>query len=80
MRAKLILNGKTDTAPLEVMTVMEDFAEEYRGNAYNLIAKNCSHFCNDACIRLTAKSNPQLDQSPSFFFFFFLKGLKRFLF
>ncbi|KDO42984.1 hypothetical protein CISIN_1g032500mg [Citrus sinensis] len=44
--------------PAEVRTVMEDLAEEYKGNAYNLITKNCNHFCNDACIRLTGNPIP----------------------
>ncbi|KAI6682366.1 hypothetical protein NL676_036247 [Syzygium grande] len=50
---KTILIGKTDTSPAEVRAVMEDLAQEYRGNAYDLITKNCNHFYNDACIKLT---------------------------
>ncbi|KAG8643752.1 deSI-like protein At4g17486 isoform X2 [Manihot esculenta] len=50
---KTILIGKTEIGPAEVRAVMEELAEKYRGNAYNLITKNCNHFCNDACIRLT---------------------------
>ncbi|KAJ4841591.1 hypothetical protein Tsubulata_048677 [Turnera subulata] len=55
---KSILIGKTDLGPAEVRAVMEDLAEVYRGNAYNLITKNCNHFCNDACIRLTGNPIP----------------------
>lgn len=55
---KSILIGKTDVGPLEVRAVMEQLAEEYKGSAYNLITKNCNHFCNDACIRLTANPIP----------------------
>ncbi|PRQ50457.1 putative PPPDE putative peptidase domain-containing protein [Rosa chinensis] len=55
---KAILIGKTDVGPLEVRTVMEQLAEQYRGNAYNLITKNCNHFCNDACMRLTGNPIP----------------------
>lgn len=44
--------------PMEVRKMMEDLAEVYKGNAYNLISKNCNHFCNDACIRLTGNSIP----------------------
>ncbi|XP_050381828.1 deSI-like protein At4g17486 [Argentina anserina] len=55
---KSILIGKTDVGPLEVRAVMESLAEQYRGNAYNLITKNCNHFCNDACIRLTGNPIP----------------------
>ena len=42
----------------QVRAVMEELAEEYKGNAYNLITKNCNHFCNDACIRLTGNPIP----------------------
>ncbi|XP_062089952.1 deSI-like protein At4g17486 [Humulus lupulus] len=55
---KTILIGKTDMGPSEVRTVMEELAEVYKGNAYNLITKNCNHFCNDACIRLTRNAIP----------------------
>lgn len=55
---KTILIGKTDMGPGEVKTVMEELAAEYRGNAYNLITKNCNHFCNDACLRLTGNPIP----------------------
>ncbi|XP_030968367.1 deSI-like protein At4g17486 [Quercus lobata] len=55
---KTIFIGKTDLGPDEVRAVMEELAGEYRGNAYNLITKNCNHFCNDACIRLTGNPIP----------------------
>lgn len=55
---KTILIGKTDMGPAEVRAVIEELAEVYRGNAYNLITKNCNHFCNDACIRLTGNPIP----------------------
>ncbi|XP_034695511.1 deSI-like protein At4g17486 [Vitis riparia] len=55
---KAILIGWTDVGPEEVRGIMGDFAEEYKGNAYNLITKNCNHFCNDACIRLTGNPIP----------------------
>ncbi|KAJ7962780.1 DeSI-like protein [Quillaja saponaria] len=55
---KTILIGKTDMETGEVRTIMEELAGEYRGNAYNLISKNCNHFCNDACVRLTGNPIP----------------------
>ncbi|KAB1218780.1 hypothetical protein CJ030_MR3G026660 [Morella rubra] len=55
---KTILIGKTDMVQAEVRAVMEELAGEYRGNAYNLITKNCNHFCNDACIRLAGNPIP----------------------
>ncbi|KAI9076018.1 hypothetical protein K1719_042034 [Acacia pycnantha] len=55
---KTILIGKTDMGADEVRRVMEELAGEYKGNTYNLITKNCNHFCNDACIRFTGNSIP----------------------
>ncbi|XP_010245553.1 PREDICTED: deSI-like protein At4g17486 [Nelumbo nucifera] len=56
---KSILIGRTDLGPREVRAFMEKLAEEYTGNTYNLITKNCNHFCNDACLRLTGKPIPR---------------------
>lgn len=55
---KSILIGRTDLGPKEVRAFMEKLAEEYSGNTYNLITKNCNHFCNDVCLRLTRKPIP----------------------
>lgn len=55
---KTILIGKTDMGPSEVRAVMEELADNYKGNAYNLITKNCNHFCNDACIKITGNPIP----------------------
>ncbi|KAL2234572.1 deSI-like protein At4g17486 [Sesamum indicum] len=55
---KSILMGWTEMSPGEVRRVMEELADKYRGNAYNLITKNCNHFCNDACVRLTGNPIP----------------------
>ncbi|WMV35169.1 hypothetical protein MTR67_028554 [Solanum verrucosum] len=53
---KTILIGWTEKTPREVRRVMEELADKYKGNAYNLITKNCNHFCSDACVKLT--NNP----------------------
>lgn len=55
---KSILIGHTNMTPGDVRVVMEDFASKYRGISYNLITKNCNHFCNDACVRLTGSPIP----------------------
>ena len=31
----------------------------YNGDMYHLIAKNCNHFCKDACYKLTGNSIPK---------------------
>ncbi|KAK6139584.1 hypothetical protein DH2020_026674 [Rehmannia glutinosa] len=55
---KSILIGWTNMTRGGIGGVMEELSEKYRGNAYNLITKNCNHFCNDACIRLTGNPIP----------------------
>ncbi|KAE9621293.1 hypothetical protein Lal_00023560 [Lupinus albus] len=55
---KTIAIGKTDMEHGEVKGLMEELANEYKGNAYNLITKNCNHFCNAACLKLTGNHIP----------------------
>ncbi|KAL8230417.1 hypothetical protein R6Q57_000195 [Mikania cordata] len=56
---KQILIGWTEKDLREVRGIMDDLAEDYKGISYNLITKNCNHFCNDVCVRLTGKSIPR---------------------
>lgn len=51
--------GWTEKTPREVRRVMEELADKYKGNAYNLITKNCNHFCSDACVKLTNNPIPR---------------------
>ncbi|XP_059303520.1 deSI-like protein At4g17486 [Lycium ferocissimum] len=55
---KAILIGWTEMSHGQVRRVMEELADKYKGNAYNLITKNCNHFCNDACLKLTGNPIP----------------------
>ncbi|KAK9145049.1 hypothetical protein Sjap_004952 [Stephania japonica] len=52
---KSILIGRTDLGPHEVHKFMEELSKSYTGTSYNLITKNCNHFCNDVSLRLTGK-------------------------
>ncbi|AEC07669.1 putative PPPDE putative peptidase domain-containing protein [Arabidopsis thaliana] len=56
---KSILVGKTDLVAKEVRVFMEKLAEEYQGNKYHLITRNCNHFCNEVCLKLAQKSIPR---------------------
>lgn len=56
---KSIFIGTTDLNPKDVRVFMEKLAQEYSGNTYHLISKNCNHFCNDVSLKLTAKSIPR---------------------
>jgi len=56
---KSIFIGSTDMGARDVRELMERMAEDYSGNTYHLIQKNCNHFCDDVCVKLTGKSTPR---------------------
>lgn len=55
---KSILLGSTDMSLFEFRLFMQHLASSYHGNTYHLIAKNCNHFTNEVCTRLTGKPIP----------------------
>ncbi|KAG2254887.1 hypothetical protein Bca52824_085023 [Brassica carinata] len=40
------------------LPTMEELAEIYKGSSYNLITKNCNHFCDEICVKLTGNPIP----------------------
>ncbi|CAI0524740.1 unnamed protein product [Linum tenue] len=55
---RAVLLGNTNLSRAEVQTLMEHISADYHGDCYHLIAKNCNHFTNEACMRLTGKPIP----------------------
>ena len=55
---KSILLGSTDMSLFEFRLFMQHLASKYHGNTYHLIAKNCNHFTDEVCMRLTGKRIP----------------------
>ncbi|KAH9313895.1 hypothetical protein KI387_022522, partial [Taxus chinensis] len=55
---KSVFIGSTTLSPAELREFIEQHAGNYNGDTYHLIAKNCNHFCNDICSRLTGNSIP----------------------
>ncbi|MCD7453526.1 hypothetical protein HAX54_021261 [Datura stramonium] len=53
-----VLLGSTDMSRSEVRSFMEHISEKYHGDSYHLIAKNCNHFADEVCSRLTGKPIP----------------------
>ncbi|XP_066372288.1 deSI-like protein At4g17486 [Miscanthus floridulus] len=49
-----VLVGTTELGRAEVRALMSDLAAEFPGDAYNLVSRNCNHFCDAACRRLVA--------------------------
>ncbi|KAL5551397.1 hypothetical protein UlMin_001573, partial [Ulmus minor] len=53
-----VLLGSIDMSRSEFRSLMEHLSAEYHGDTYHLIAKNCNHFSNEVCMRLTGKPIP----------------------
>ncbi|KAG0513150.1 hypothetical protein BDA96_10G076900 [Sorghum bicolor] len=49
-----VLVGTTELSRAEVRALMSDLAADFPGDAYNLVSRNCNHFCDAACRRLVA--------------------------
>ncbi|RRT50189.1 hypothetical protein B296_00051904, partial [Ensete ventricosum] len=50
--------GTTDMSRSEFRVFIEDLAGKYHGDTYHLIIKNCNHFTDEVCVRLTGKPIP----------------------
>ncbi|WOG86319.1 hypothetical protein DCAR_0205521 [Daucus carota subsp. sativus] len=53
-----VLLGTTDMSHSEFRSFMENLSGKFHGDTYHLIAKNCNHFTNEVCLRLTGKGIP----------------------
>ncbi|KAL1548003.1 deSI-like protein [Salvia divinorum] len=53
-----ILLGSTDMSRSEICSFMDLIADQYQGNTYNLIYKNCNHFTDEVSHCLTGKRIP----------------------
>ncbi|XP_039023917.1 deSI-like protein At4g17486 isoform X2 [Hibiscus syriacus] len=56
---KSVFIGTTTLDPVQVRDFMEHYSERYNGDTYHLIVKNCNHFCDDICQKLTGKRIPK---------------------
>ncbi|XP_041998069.1 deSI-like protein At4g17486 [Salvia splendens] len=54
-----IFIGTTHLNPHQVRDFMEKQATNYCGDTYHLVVKNCNHFCEDICYKLTGKRIPK---------------------
>ena len=53
-----IVIGETDMDPQEVQEVVQQLGSAYRGNAYHLLERNCNHFSDELCHKLTGHHAP----------------------
>ncbi|KAA6418649.1 MAG: hypothetical protein FRX49_07508 [Trebouxia sp. A1-2] len=42
----------------DVSGAVQEMGEQYKGNAYHLLQRNCNHFSNDLCVKLTGQPAP----------------------
>ncbi|KAI0125473.1 PPPDE putative peptidase domain-containing protein [Xylariales sp. AK1849] len=53
-----ILHGFTFATPAEIDTIIRSTSEAFPGTSYNLLTKNCNHFTQTLCERLTGRRGP----------------------
>ncbi|KAJ6926325.1 hypothetical protein NC651_010679 [Populus alba x Populus x berolinensis] len=56
-REKIVL-GKTSCSIFKVNQILRELSREWPGDAYDLLAKNCNHFCDEFCERLGVPKLP----------------------
>ncbi|KAI3808797.1 hypothetical protein L1987_24758 [Smallanthus sonchifolius] len=53
-----IVLGKTSLSKSKVNQILREFSREWPGNCYDLLSKNCNHFCNEFCESLGVPKLP----------------------
>ncbi|KAF5812353.1 putative PPPDE peptidase domain, PPPDE putative peptidase domain superfamily [Helianthus annuus] len=54
-----ILMGTTKLSVIQVQRFIELQSNNYYGDTYHLFGKNCNHFCEDMCYKLTGNKIPK---------------------
>ncbi|ORZ14716.1 PPPDE putative peptidase domain-domain-containing protein [Absidia repens] len=50
--------GYTNLTNDQIHKLIQDISKDYVGTSYNLLTRNCNHFTDDLCVRLTGKHAP----------------------
>ena len=50
--------GETNLSQTEVQQVVARLGQEYKGNRYHLLQRNCNHFATELCFQLVGKHAP----------------------
>ncbi|KAA8539954.1 hypothetical protein F0562_026646 [Nyssa sinensis] len=53
-----IVLGKTNFSTSKVNQILRELSREWPGNSYDLLSKNCNHFCDEFCERLGVPKLP----------------------
>ncbi|EPS60906.1 hypothetical protein M569_13897, partial [Genlisea aurea] len=56
---KSILMGTTAMDGFQCRLFVERIVEDYSGQVYHIVARNCNHFSDDLCYNLTGKKIPR---------------------
>ncbi|CAG8560099.1 15052_t:CDS:10 [Acaulospora morrowiae] len=57
------LMGYTSKDKEEIKSIIDELSNEWSGNSYNLLTRNCNHFSSELCIRLVGKPAPSKTSS-----------------
>ncbi|GLT31216.1 hypothetical protein SLA2020_059680 [Shorea laevis] len=53
-----IVLGQTNCSIFKVNQILQELSREWPGHAYDLLSKNCNHFCDELCERLGVPKLP----------------------
>ena len=53
-----IILGETQLSREEVHSIVQRMGQEYKGNLYHLLQRNCNHFSDDLAFRLCGNQAP----------------------
>ncbi|XP_010537155.1 PREDICTED: deSI-like protein At4g17486 [Tarenaya hassleriana] len=56
-REKIVI-GRTECSIFLVNQILRELSREWPGHSYDLLSKNCNHFCNEFCDRLGVQKLP----------------------
>ncbi|XWS48472.1 hypothetical protein CRYUN_Cryun13aG0080300 [Craigia yunnanensis] len=68
-RESMIL-GRTNFSIFKVNQILRELSREWPGSSYDVLSKNCNHFCDEFCERLGVQRLPVMffsTSSPSFY-------------
>ncbi|KAE8729953.1 hypothetical protein F3Y22_tig00003041pilonHSYRG00308 [Hibiscus syriacus] len=56
-RESMVL-GRTNFSKFKVNQILQELSREWPGSSYDLLSKNCNHFCDEFCERLGVQKLP----------------------
>lgn len=56
-RERMVL-GKTNCSIFKVNQILRELSREWSGSSYDLLSRNCNHFCDELCERLGVQKLP----------------------